>query len=79
LSTQYRIFEIVEREEARLGCNDPNETSREMVYGLAVEVQMPDYGQAKLEYLRMTKPESYTQSEFEHVALSSLKSQCATA
>jgi hypothetical protein len=50
-----------------------------MVYGLAVEVQMPDYGQAKLEYLRMTKPESYTQSEFEHVALSSLKSQCATA
>jgi hypothetical protein len=38
-------------------------SNREMVDGLAVEVQMPDYGQAELEYLQMTKPESYTQME----------------
>jgi hypothetical protein len=38
-------------------------SNRELVDGLAVEVQQPDYAEAEMEYLVMTGQESYTQME----------------
>jgi len=38
-------------------------SNRELVDGLAVEVQLPNFGEAELEYLAMTRQESYTQME----------------
>src|SRR5690349_21858315 len=37
--------------------------NRELVDGLAVEVQRPDFAEAELEYLRMTAQENYTEME----------------
>ena len=37
--------------------------NRELVDGLAVEVQQPDFAEAELEYLRMTAQENYTEME----------------
>jgi hypothetical protein len=37
--------------------------NRELVDGLAVEVQQPDFAEAELEYLRMTAQENYSQME----------------
>lgn len=38
-------------------------SNRKLIDGLAVEVQMPNFAEAELEYLVMTRQESYTQME----------------
>jgi hypothetical protein len=38
-------------------------SNRELIDGLAVEVQLPNLSEEELEYLQMTRPENYTEIE----------------